>query len=69
MKFYAAEPREYLTVEENGWQPDVDDMRKRIDERTKAIALINPNNPTGGRSTRRRRLRRYSIWPASTACR
>lgn len=47
VKFYAAEPREYLTVEENGWQPDIDDMRKKIDEKTKAIAVINPNNPTG----------------------
>ncbi len=47
VKFYGGEPREYVTVEENGWQPDIEDMRKRIDERTKAIALINPNNPTG----------------------
>ena len=47
VKFYGAEPHEYLTVEENGWQPDIDDMRKLIDERTKAIAIINPNNPTG----------------------
>ncbi|NJE55054.1 pyridoxal phosphate-dependent aminotransferase [Thermococcus sp. 21S9] len=47
VKFYGAEPREYLTVEENGWQPDINDMRKLIDERTKAIAVINPNNPTG----------------------
>ncbi|AEK72704.1 alanine aminotransferase [Thermococcus sp. 4557] len=47
VKFYGADPREYLTVEEDGWQPDIDDMRRKIDERTKAIALINPNNPTG----------------------
>jgi len=47
VKFYGAEPREYLTIEEDGWQPDIDDMRKLIDERTKAIAVINPNNPTG----------------------
>lgn len=47
VKFYGAVPNEYLTVEENGWQPDIDDMRKRINERTKAIAVINPNNPTG----------------------
>ncbi|WP_297461759.1 pyridoxal phosphate-dependent aminotransferase [Thermococcus sp.] len=47
VKFYGAEPREYLTEEENGWQPDLDDMRKLIDNRTKAIAIINPNNPTG----------------------
>ena len=47
VKFYGAVPNEYLTIEENGWQPDIDDMRKRINERTKAIAVINPNNPTG----------------------
>ncbi len=47
VKFHLGEPREYLTVEEDGWQPDLDDVRKRIDERTRAIVLINPNNPTG----------------------
>ena len=47
VKFYGGVPNEYTTLEENGWQPDIDDMRKRIDERTKAIAVINPNNPTG----------------------
>ncbi|ASJ10109.1 alanine aminotransferase [Thermococcus sp. P6] len=47
VKFYAGEPREYRTVEEEGWQPEVDDMRKLIDDRTRAIAVINPNNPTG----------------------
>ncbi|WP_457751511.1 aminotransferase class I/II-fold pyridoxal phosphate-dependent enzyme [Thermococcus sp.] len=47
VKFYGGVPNEYTTLEENGWQPDIDDMRKRIGERTKAIAVINPNNPTG----------------------
>ncbi|WP_048148418.1 pyridoxal phosphate-dependent aminotransferase [Palaeococcus ferrophilus] len=47
VKFYGGIPNEYTTLEEEGWQPDIDDMRKRIDERTKAIAVINPNNPTG----------------------
>jgi alanine-synthesizing transaminase len=47
VKFYGGIPNEYDTIEENGWQPEIDDMRKRINERTKAIALINPNNPTG----------------------
>ncbi len=47
VKFYSGLPNEYLTVEENGWQPDIDDMRKKINEKTKAIAVINPNNPTG----------------------
>ncbi|WP_010478796.1 pyridoxal phosphate-dependent aminotransferase [Thermococcus zilligii] len=47
VKFYGGIPNEYETIEENGWQPDIEDMRKRINERTKAIAVINPNNPTG----------------------
>lgn len=32
---------------DENWQPDVEDMRKRINSRTRAIVLINPNNPTG----------------------
>ncbi len=47
VKFYGGIPNEYLTLEENSWQPDIEDMRKRINEKTKAIAVINPNNPTG----------------------
>ena len=43
----SAEPRSYYLDEENGWQPDAKDMEARIDERTRAILLINPNNPTG----------------------
>ncbi len=42
-----AENRPYYLDEENGWQPDVEDMRAKIDENTRAIVLINPNNPTG----------------------
>ena len=37
----------YDLDEDNGWQPDVDDMERKINSRTKAILLINPNNPTG----------------------
>ncbi len=46
-KFYNAIPVEYKTVEEEGWLPDIDDIRNRVDEKTKAIVVINPNNPTG----------------------
>jgi alanine-synthesizing transaminase len=42
-----AEPNSYFLSEENGWQPDVEDIAARINPRTKAILLINPNNPTG----------------------
>lgn len=41
------EPNPYYLDEENGWQPDVEDIRKKVNEKTKAIVLINPNNPTG----------------------
>lgn len=41
------EPNPYYLDESNGWQPDVDDIRSKINERTRAIVLINPNNPTG----------------------
>jgi alanine-synthesizing transaminase len=38
---------QYMTSEENGWQPDLDDLRKRVNDKTRAIIVINPNNPTG----------------------
>lgn len=37
----------YLCDEKSDWYPDIDDMRKKITDRTVAIVLINPNNPTG----------------------
>ncbi len=37
----------YICDEEAEWYPDMDDIRKKITDRTKAIVLINPNNPTG----------------------
>ncbi|MCA3149404.1 MAG: pyridoxal phosphate-dependent aminotransferase [Burkholderiales bacterium] len=40
-------PVHYLCDEGAGWLPDVDDIRMKISERTKAIVIINPNNPTG----------------------
>lgn len=39
--------RHYLCDEENGWIPDLDDLRSKITPRTRAIVVINPNNPTG----------------------
>lgn len=38
---------QYMMDEGNGWQPDLDDMKKRINDKTRAIIIINPNNPTG----------------------
>ena len=37
----------YYLNEDNGWQPDIDDIKSKINEKTRAIVLINPNNPTG----------------------
>jgi alanine-synthesizing transaminase len=40
-------PVHYLCDETNGWMPMIEDMRAKITDRTKAIVVINPNNPTG----------------------
>ena len=37
----------YVCDEQSEWYPDMDDMRAKITDRTKAIVIINPNNPTG----------------------
>lgn len=37
----------YICDEESEWYPDLEDMEKKITDRTKAIVIINPNNPTG----------------------
>lgn len=37
----------YLCDEQSEWYPDIEDIRKKINDRTKAIVIINPNNPTG----------------------
>lgn len=40
-------PVHYLCDESADWYPDLDDMASKITERTKAVVIINPNNPTG----------------------
>lgn len=37
----------YICDEQSEWFPDLDDIRSKITDRTKAIVIINPNNPTG----------------------
>lgn len=37
----------YMCDEQAEWYPDIDDIKKKITSRTKAIVIINPNNPTG----------------------
>ncbi|MBR2861204.1 MAG: aminotransferase class I/II-fold pyridoxal phosphate-dependent enzyme [Clostridia bacterium] len=43
----SANPVFYSCDEENGWNPDIDHIKSLINEKTKAILIINPNNPTG----------------------
>src|SRR5260370_4874867 len=43
----------YYLNEEDGWQPDLDDIEKKITPLTRGIVLINPNNPTGSVCTRK----------------
>nr|WP_200171584.1 pyridoxal phosphate-dependent aminotransferase [Tomitella cavernea] len=40
-------PVHYLCDEDNGWQPDIEDLESKITPHTKALLVINPNNPTG----------------------
>src|SRR5208283_519185 len=44
---------DYDLDEDNGWEPDVADMERKINSRTKAILLIDPNNPTGAVCSKR----------------
>ncbi|OYY74053.1 MAG: aminotransferase [Gammaproteobacteria bacterium 28-57-27] len=39
--------RHYVCDEQSGWFPDIEDIRSKISPQTRAIVLINPNNPTG----------------------
>jgi len=40
-------PRHYICDEGAGWMPDLDDVRAKVTKNTKAMVIINPNNPTG----------------------
>lgn len=46
-RFFGGVPVTYRTVEEEGWRPDIDDLRRKVSDRTRAIVVINPNNPCG----------------------
>jgi tyrosine/nicotianamine family aminotransferase len=46
-RFFNGKPVTYETVEENGWQPNIDDIRSKISDKTRGIVIINPNNPCG----------------------
>ncbi len=47
VRYFGGVPVHYRTIEEDDWQPDVEDARRKITPKTKAVCLINPNNPTG----------------------
>ena len=47
INFYEGRTVSYRQIEEEDWRLDTDMIRKRITNRTKALVMINPNNPTG----------------------
>ncbi|WP_277054368.1 pyridoxal phosphate-dependent aminotransferase [Pseudoalteromonas marina] len=47
VKLAGGNPVHYLCDEEQDWFPDIDDIKSKITTKTKALVLINPNNPTG----------------------
>jgi alanine-synthesizing transaminase len=48
-----AAPNAYALDEGSGWEPDLEDLARRITPRTRALVVINPNNPTGALYSRR----------------
>ena len=42
-----AKPVYYRCDEASGWNPDIADMRSKVTAKTRAVVIINPNNPTG----------------------
>lgn len=50
----SAEERSYRLMPEAGWRPDLEHLESLVDSRTRAIVVINPNNPTG------------AVWDADT---
>ncbi len=47
VNFAGGKPVHYMCDEQNEWNPDVEDIKKKITKNTKGIVIINPNNPTG----------------------
>ncbi len=46
-KFFDGKPVEYALNEEEDWEPNIEDLRKKITNKTQAILINSPNNPTG----------------------
>ncbi len=47
VKLASGNPVHYLCDESSDWVPDIEDIKRKITSKTRAIVLINPNNPTG----------------------
>ena len=46
-RFFGGVPVPYETIEEENWQPNIDDLRSKVSKKTCALVITNPNNPTG----------------------
>lgn len=46
-RFFDGKAISYETIETEAWRPNIDDLRSKITKKTRAIVIINPNNPTG----------------------
>ncbi|MEM3852052.1 MAG: aminotransferase class I/II-fold pyridoxal phosphate-dependent enzyme [Methanomassiliicoccales archaeon] len=46
-RFFGGTPVFYRTIEEESWKPDIEDLRKKVSGKTRAIVVVNPSNPTG----------------------
>ena len=47
-QLFEGEAVEYKLDGNNGWEIDIEDLQSKIDDKVRLIAVINPNNPTGG---------------------
>ncbi len=52
LSFLECPLNEYWLDEENSWQPDVEQIEEQVNKKTRAILVINPNNPTGSVSSK-----------------
>jgi len=46
-KFFDGVPVTYRTIEKNDWAPDLEDLERKVTEKTRLIVVVNPSNPTG----------------------
>lgn len=54
LNYFHGETNDYFLNEEDRWMPDLDDIRKKINDKSMGIVLINPNNPTGAVYSKKR---------------